>query len=170
MRRGIDGLAAVIRQQFKLSPFQKNVLFLFCGRKSDRIKGLVWEGDGFCLLYKRIEDGRLQWPRTEEEVLSISKEDYRLLMQGFQIIQKSTIRELPAVRSHDLLCKTEKLSRTFSPSRRCVHHGRPLINSMRNRWSCQVIPENMWRFLTRELIYRDISIHLLMRKRIRRRF
>ena len=93
MRRGNDGLAAVIRQQFKLSPFQKNVLFLFCGRKSDRIKGLVWEGDGFCLLYKRIEDGRLQWPRTEEEVLSISKEDYRLLMQGFQIIQKSTIRE-----------------------------------------------------------------------------
>ena len=44
-------------------------------------------------LYKRIEAGRLQWPRTEEEVLSISQEDFSLLMQGFSIVQKSTIRE-----------------------------------------------------------------------------
>ncbi len=93
MRRGIDGLATIVKQQFQLNPFQKNVLFLFCGRKSDRIKGLVWEGDGFCLLYKRIEAGRLQWPRTSEEVMSISREDFRLLMQGFSIIQRSTIRE-----------------------------------------------------------------------------
>ena len=93
MRSGIDGLATVVKQQFHLSPFQKDVLFLFCGRRQDRIKGIVWEGDGFCLLYKRIEAGRLQWPRTEEEVLSISKEDFSLLMQGFSIVQKSTIRE-----------------------------------------------------------------------------
>ena len=93
MRSGIDGLAAVVKQQFHLSPFREGVLFLFCGRKSDRIKGLVWEGDGFCLLYKRIEAGRLQWPRTEEEVRSITREEFQLLMQGFSIVQKSTIKE-----------------------------------------------------------------------------
>ena len=44
----------------KLDPFQKNVLFMFCGRKPDKIKCLIWEGDGFLLLYKRLLDGRYQ--------------------------------------------------------------------------------------------------------------
>jgi len=50
LRKGIDGLANVIKFQFDLDPFQKDVLFLFCGRRTDRIKGLLWEGDGFLLL------------------------------------------------------------------------------------------------------------------------
>lgn len=54
LRKGIDGLANIIKFQYELDPFQKNVLFLFCGRRTDRIKGLVWEGDGFLLLYKSI--------------------------------------------------------------------------------------------------------------------
>ena len=44
LRRGIDGLASTIKYQFELDPFQKNILFLFCGKRTDRIKGLVWEG------------------------------------------------------------------------------------------------------------------------------
>jgi transposase len=56
LRRGIDGLAGMVQNEFHLDPFQ-NVLFLFCGRKTNRIKGLLWEGDGFVLLYKRLEDG-----------------------------------------------------------------------------------------------------------------
>lgn len=57
LRRGIDGLARIIRFQFQLDPYDKNTLFLFCGKRTDRIKGLIWEGDGFLLLYKRIEMG-----------------------------------------------------------------------------------------------------------------
>lgn len=56
MRKSIDGLAAVVQQNFKLDPFT-NSIFLFCGRRSDRIKLLLWEGDGFVLLYKRLENG-----------------------------------------------------------------------------------------------------------------
>ena len=41
LRRGIDGLASTIKFQFDLDPFQKHVLFLFCGKRTDRIKGLV---------------------------------------------------------------------------------------------------------------------------------
>lgn len=67
LRKGIDGLATLVKEQFHLDPFQKDVLFLFCGCRTDRFKGLVWEGDGFCLLYKRIEAGRLRWPRSQEE-------------------------------------------------------------------------------------------------------
>ena len=93
LRSGIDKLATLVKQKFDLDPFQKDVLFLFCGRRQDRFKGLVWCGDGFCLLYKRIECGRLQWPRTREDVVNLSPEDFRALMDGFQILQKSTIRE-----------------------------------------------------------------------------
>lgn len=64
LRKGIDGLAAMVQQQFQLDPFT-NTLFLFCGRRRDRIKGLYWERDGFILLYKRLEQGSYQWPRTE---------------------------------------------------------------------------------------------------------
>lgn len=71
MRKSIDGLAAVVQQQFQLDPFQP-ALFLFCGRRCDRIKALLWEGDGFVLLYKRLENGRYQWPRSEKECRPLS--------------------------------------------------------------------------------------------------
>ena len=63
LRKGIDGLARLVQQQFELDPFT-NTLFLFCGRRRDRIKGLYWEKDGFILLYKRLEQGAYQWPRS----------------------------------------------------------------------------------------------------------
>ena len=58
-RQGIDGLASFVKLRFNLDPFDKDTLFLFCGRKATKIKGLVWEGDGFLLLYKRLEVGAL---------------------------------------------------------------------------------------------------------------
>ena len=67
LRKGIDGLARLVQQQFELEPFT-NTLFLFCGRRRDRIKGLYWEKDGFILLYKRLEQGAYQWPRSKSEV------------------------------------------------------------------------------------------------------
>ena len=67
LRKGIDGLARMVQQQFELDPFT-NTLFLFCGRRRDRIKGLYWEKDGFILLYKRLEQGAYQWPRSESKV------------------------------------------------------------------------------------------------------
>ena len=85
LRYGIDGLAATIREKFDMDPFMINTLFLFCGRKKDRIKGLVWEGDGFLLLYKRIEKGSFQWPRNEDEVRKMTKEQFKMLINGFSI-------------------------------------------------------------------------------------
>ena len=94
LRRGIDGLASIIKYNFKLDPFQKNVLFLFCGRQSTKIKGLVWEGDGFLLLYKRLELGAFNWPRTKEEALEITPEQYQYLMQGLEIVARHPIQEV----------------------------------------------------------------------------
>lgn len=80
LRRGMEGLASIIKFNFQLDPYQKDILFLFCGRRTDRIKGLVWEGDGFLLLYKRLELGAFNWPRTKEEALEITPEQYQYLI------------------------------------------------------------------------------------------
>ena len=53
MRKSVDGLAAIVQQNFQLDPFSNN-LFIFCGRRHDRLKALLWRGDGFLLLYKRL--------------------------------------------------------------------------------------------------------------------
>ena len=78
LRRGIDGLAAMVQQQFNLDPFT-NILFLFCGRRRDRIKALYWEGNGFVLLYKRPESGSFQWPRSENEAKALTMQLYARL-------------------------------------------------------------------------------------------
>ena len=53
MRRGIDGLAAIVKDKFDLDPFAGQV-FIFCGGSRDRFKALYWDGQGYWLLYKRF--------------------------------------------------------------------------------------------------------------------
>ena len=94
LRRGIDGLAAMVQQQFNLDPFT-NALFLFCGRRRDRIKALYWEGNGFVLLYKRLENGKYQWPQNSEEARSITQQEFRWLMEGLSIDQPKAVTIQP---------------------------------------------------------------------------
>ena len=84
LRRGIDGLAGIVQEQFQLDAFD-DTLFLFCGRRNDRIKGLYWDFNGFVLLYKRLEKGSFRWPRTEQEAKIITYEQFKWLCQGFEI-------------------------------------------------------------------------------------
>ena len=91
MRKAIDGLAAIVQQQFHLDPFAP-ALFLFCGKRHDRIKALLWEGDGFVLLYKRLENGHFQWPSAAAECRPISWEQFTRLMSGFALEERSTIK------------------------------------------------------------------------------
>jgi len=94
LRRGIDGLAATIKNEFHMDPYEQGNIFLFCGRRTDRIKALVYEGDGFVLAYKRLSNGRFQWPRNENEVKAISLQQYRWLMDGLTIEQKKTLKKV----------------------------------------------------------------------------
>lgn len=91
MRRSIDGLAAIIKQNYSLEPFSGS-LFLFCGKRRDRMKALMWDGDGFLLMYKRLDNGGFQWPRGAEEVQLLSSEQFTWLMQGLSIEQPKAIR------------------------------------------------------------------------------
>lgn len=85
LRYSIDSLAAIIEKKYKMSLFVPNTLFLFCGKSSTKIKGLLWEGDGFLLLYKRVESGHFVWPRSSDELRKMNPEQFRYLMMGFSI-------------------------------------------------------------------------------------
>ena len=97
MRKSIDGLAATVQQVFKLSPFT-NSLYLFCGRGCDRMKALYWEGDGFVLLYKRLERGKFNWPRKESEARAITTQQFRWLLEGLAIDQPKANRPVEGLR------------------------------------------------------------------------
>lgn len=92
LRFGIDGLATLVKNKFDLDPFRANTLFLFCGRKKDRLKGLLWEGDGFLLLYKRLESGRFKWPRSADDVRRMTPQQYRWLMEGLTIEPQNVVQ------------------------------------------------------------------------------
>lgn len=91
MRRGIDGLAAIVTDTYQLDVFSQ-ALFLFCGGKIDRFKALYWDQDGFLLLYKRLESGKLQWPRKREDVQQLSQQELRWLLEGLSLQQPKALK------------------------------------------------------------------------------
>ncbi len=92
MRKSIDGLCAIVEDKLHLDP-RRSAIFLFCGRKSDRIKILMWEPDGFVLLYKRLSavQGKYRWPRNKNEVRSLTWREFDWLMSGIDIEQPKAI-------------------------------------------------------------------------------
>lgn len=74
LRKGIDGLARIIQQEYEMDVYD-NAFFLFCGTRRNRFKMLYWQQDGWLLLYKRIENGRLQWPKKRRGSTTISATD-----------------------------------------------------------------------------------------------
>jgi len=93
MRKSIDGLAAIVQGQFNLNVFD-NCIFLFCGGSRNKYKALFCDGDGFVLLYKRIEGGEIQWPRSNREVRDISQRELRWLLESLQIDQPKAIKNV----------------------------------------------------------------------------
>lgn len=90
LRKGIDGLASLIQQEYQLELYE-DAVFLFCGNRQDRFKLLYWDGDGFLLYYKRIENGKLKWPRTKDEVRTLTNQQVRWLLEGLSIDQPRAI-------------------------------------------------------------------------------
>ena len=92
LRKSIDGLCAVVEEVVKQDP-KSNALFLFCGRQRDRFKALLWEGDGYVLIYKRLDvAGRYRWPRSNQEAKSLTWQQFDWLMFGIDIEQPKAIR------------------------------------------------------------------------------
>jgi transposase len=81
MRRGMDGLAALVQERLAADPFSGHV-FLFRGRRGDLLKLLWWSGDGLCLFAKRLERGRFIWPQAEGGTVHLSAAQLSMLLEG----------------------------------------------------------------------------------------
>ena len=81
MRRGFDGLSAQVQSVLSDNPFSGH-LFVFRGRRGDRIKVLWWDGQGLCLFYKRVEDGRFVWPKVQSGKIHLTAAQFSMLLEG----------------------------------------------------------------------------------------
>lgn len=84
MRRSFDGLAAVAEQVVQQDPLSGH-LFVFRGRRGDRVKILYWDRDGYALWYKRLETGLFRFPMDESESKEISAADLGLILEGIDL-------------------------------------------------------------------------------------
>lgn len=81
MRRGFSGLSAAAQTVLEQNPYSGHV-FVFRGRRGDLVKVLWWDGDGLCLFAKRLERGRFVWPQTDKGVVSLSRAQLSMLLEG----------------------------------------------------------------------------------------
>ena len=81
MRKGFDGLAALVQGTLAENPFSGHV-FVFRGRAGDRVKVLWWDGTGLCLFAKRLERGRFVWPQAASGSVALSAAQLSMLLEG----------------------------------------------------------------------------------------
>jgi len=86
LRRSIDGLSMLVRDRLTLDPLSGH-LFLFRNRRGDRLKVLAWDRSGFCVLYKRLEQGTFAWPDDGTAVVEMRSSDLALLIAGVDVAQ-----------------------------------------------------------------------------------
>jgi transposase len=86
LRRAVDGLAHMVKQDFQMDPFG-NYLFLFCNKSRNRMKGLCWDHNGFCLFYKRLDGmgAKFVWPDRPDAVRNISVAQLKSLLDGLSV-------------------------------------------------------------------------------------
>lgn len=84
MRRSFDGLAAAAEQVVRQDPLSGH-LFVFRGRRGDRLKILYWDTDGYALWYKRLEAGIFRFPSDAAEAKEISTADLGLILEGIDL-------------------------------------------------------------------------------------
>ena len=81
MRRGFDGLAALVQQQLGKDPFSGQ-MFIFRGKRGHLLKILFWHGQGLVLWAKRLERGRFVWPQAKDGVVSLTPAQLAMLTEG----------------------------------------------------------------------------------------
>jgi transposase len=80
-RKGMDGLAALVKSELGGEPFS-GVVYVFRAKKADRIKLIWWDGTGLCLLSKRLETGRFSWPAVHDGVMRLTAAQLGALLEG----------------------------------------------------------------------------------------
>jgi len=81
LRRGFAGLSALVQIKLEQDPLSGQV-FIFRGRRGDLVKLIWFDGDGLCLFAKRLERGRFIWPQAREGVVSLTRAQLSMLLEG----------------------------------------------------------------------------------------
>ena len=81
LRKGFDGLAALVQMQLAEAIYSGQ-LFVFRGRRGDRVKLLWWDGDGLCLFCKRLESGKFVWPQASSGTAYLTGAQLSMLLEG----------------------------------------------------------------------------------------
>jgi transposase len=81
LRRGFMGLSALVQTKLEQSPMSGHV-FVFRGRRGDLLKLLWFDGDGLCLLAKRLERGRFVWPQASNGTVALTPAQLSMLLEG----------------------------------------------------------------------------------------
>lgn len=81
MRKGFNGLSMLAQEVLKQDPFSGH-LFVFRGRQGRLVKVLAWDGQGFWLFAKRLEQGRFVWPVTREGSVTLTPAQLSMLLEG----------------------------------------------------------------------------------------
>lgn len=81
LRNGFDGLAGLVQTRLAEDPFSGQ-LFVFRGRRGDRVKMLWFDGDGLCLFAKRLEHGKFVWPQAMSGTVHLSSAQLSMLLEG----------------------------------------------------------------------------------------
>ncbi len=85
MRKGIDGLSGIVRGQFAEDPTGGS-LYLFVNRRTDRLKMLYWDGTGFWVFYKVLEQGTFEVKASDERRLAIDATELAMLLGGVSLV------------------------------------------------------------------------------------
>jgi transposase len=95
LRNGFDGLAALVQTQLAEDAFSGQ-LFVFRGRRGDRVKLLWFDGDGLCLFCKRLESGRFVWPQAANGTVHLSPAQLSMLLEGIDWRRRTQAPQLSA--------------------------------------------------------------------------
>ena len=86
MRKDFNSLAQIVQEELALDPFSKS-MFLFCSRRRNIVKVLVWDR-GFWVLQKRLQKGTFKWPQEEGEAKQITLDDLKRLLDGQDVFRR----------------------------------------------------------------------------------
>lgn len=80
-RKGVDGLAALVRETMGADPFS-GAVYVFRSKRADRVKLVFWDGTGVCLFSKRLEDGQFRWPKVQDGAIRLTAAELSALIEG----------------------------------------------------------------------------------------
>lgn len=91
MRKSFDGMAVLVQQEIKQDVFAGQ-LFVFTNKQGDKIRLFYWDGNGYCMWYKRLERGVFRIPKITGKSFNVSSQELSLILEGIELTHHQRLR------------------------------------------------------------------------------